>query len=329
MTQNGRYSRQEILLEIGEKGQGLLAKSRIAVIGVGATGTTAANLLARAGIGKIAIIDRDIIELHNLQRQDIFIEQDCNKPKAIQAKKYLKEVNNNIDIDAYPIEINHETISILNDFELVLDCTDNMETRFLINDFCVKNKKPWIFCSATGTKGMVLSMTNETPCFRCLFSLPSPGALETCDTVGILNTITTAVAAIQVTEAIKILTKQEYTKELIRFDIWKSIIERIDVKKKKDCICCQRKIFEFLDGKELTQTITFCGQERVQIKGRKPYMKEIERRLRKSGKCTVTEYGMHFVSQDADFFLFQDGRCLIKAKKKQDAMTVYRKYIGN
>lgn len=325
-----RYNRQEILTEMGAKGQKLLSNAKAAIIGVGALGTTTANLLARAGVGTIALFDRDIIELHNLQRQTIFTEEDCNKPKAVSAAIWLQKVNSEIRIEAFPEEINYETIGILKNYDIILDCTDNMETRFLINDFCVKNKTPWIYCSALGTKGRLLTIIpNKTPCFRCLFTIPKPGSLETCDTSGVLNTITTTMAALQTTEALKILTKQQPIKELLAFDIWKQNLEKIAVKGKKECLCCQKKKFEFLERKKETATIKLCGQGRIQIKGSKPNIPTIKKRLEQNGDVKQTEYGIHFTNDEVDFFLFNDGRCLIKAATKQEAKNVYSKWVGN
>lgn len=326
-----RYNRQELLKEIGEKGQELLKNSSIAVLGIGAIGTTAAQLLARAGIGRLALFDRDIVELHNLQRQNMFTEADCSKPKAAVAAEHLKKINSAILIEPHATDINWETIEILKNHDLILDCTDNMETRFLLNDFCVKNNKPWIYAAAVGTKGrvFVFSQKKAAPCFCCLFPLPKPGSLETCDTVGVLNTITTTIAALQVTEAIKLLTKQPITEELIAYDIWNHSFEKIQVKKKKGCLCCEKKQFAFLEGKKETSAIKLCGQGRIQIKGKQPSVQELEKRLKSVGKITVSDYGIHFVSNDADFFLFADGRCLIKAATKEEAQSIYRKYIGN
>lgn len=326
-----RYHRQEMLKEIGKKGQEQLAKSRVAVLGIGAIGTATAELLARAGIGRIELIDRDIVELHNLQRQSLFTENDCNKPKAVVAAEHLKKINSAITIESSVKDMNHETIEILKDYDLVLDCTDNMETRFLLNDFCVNNSKPWIYASAVGTKGRVLVFMpiKSNPCFRCLFSPPAPGSLETCDTVGVLNTVTATIASLQVTEALKILTNQEPTKELIAYDIWMHSFEKIKVKKKKECLCCEKKQFTFLEGKKETSAIKLCGQGRIQIRGKMPNMQELEKRLQKIGKVTKSEYGIYFVSNDADFFLFPDGRCLVKATTKEEAKAIYAKFVGN
>lgn len=325
-----RYDRQEILTEIGAKGQKQLSNAKVAIIGVGALGTTTANLLARAGVGTIALFDRDIVELHNLQRQTLFTEEDCNKPKAACAAVLLRKVNSEIKIESFPEEINYETIAVLKQYDLILDCTDNMETRFLINDFCVRNKKPWIYCSAVGTKGWLLTIIpTKTPCFRCLFALPKPGSLETCDTTGVLNTITTTMAALQVTEAMKVLTNQPAITELLAFDVWKQELQKIKVKKSQTCICCKKKNYEFLEGNKETISIKLCGQGRIQVKGSKPNIVAIKMRLEKNGAVKETAYGIHFKNDAMDFFLFRDGRCLIKATTKQEAKNVYGKYVGN
>ncbi len=326
----GRYSRQELLKEIGSKGQKLINTAKVIIVGVGALGTTTANLVARAGVGTIGLMDRDIIELHNLQRQTIFTEEDCDKPKAEVAAAWLKKTNSTIKIEVYPLELNHETAEILKNYNLVLDCTDNMETRFLINDYSVKNKKAWIYCSAVGTKGRLFTIVpGKTPCFRCLFAVPKPGSLETCDTAGVLNTITTTIAALQVTEAIKLLTKQQTAKELLAVDVWKQELQKIQVKSNAKCICCKKKKYEFLDGNKETMSIKLCGQGRIQIKGRMPNIPAIRKRLEQNGNVKATEYGIHFANQETDFFLFNDGRCLIKAATKEEAKNVYSEWVGN
>ncbi len=325
-----RYSRQKLLKEIGPKGQKLLNTAKVIIIGVGALGTTTANLLVRAGVGTIGLVDRDIIELHNLQRQTIFTEEDCNKPKAEVAAMWLRKTNSTIKIEVYPLELNHETGEMLKNYDLILDCTDNMETRFLMNDFCVKNKKQWIYCSAVGTKGRLFTIIpNKTPCFRCLFAVPKPGSLETCDTAGVLNTITTTIAAMQVTEAVKLLTNQTPAKELLAFDIWKQELQKIKVKSNPKCICCKKKKYEFLDGNKETVSIKLCGQGRIQIKGRTPNVSAIRKRLEQNGTVKETQYGLHFTNNETDFFLFNDGRCLIKAVTKEEAKNIYSKWVGN
>ena len=331
--EQNRYSRQELLPEISKKGQQLLKNSAVTIIGIGALGTTTANLLVRAGVGNILLIDRDIIELHNLQRQTIFTEQDIEKPKAQAAKEWLQQVNTETKIEAKLIDLNAETIVEIKECNLMLDCTDNMETRFLINDFCIKNNIPWIYCSAVGTKGRLFTILSnkisQTPCLQCIFQMPKPGSLETCDTAGVLNTITTTMSAMQATEAIKLLTKQEPTKELIVYDIWTQELEKIIVKRKEKCPCCVKKEFSYLEGKCKTEVISLCGQGRIQIRGQKPNLTAVRKRLEKNGKVKALPYGIHFRGRETDFFLFTDGRCLIKAETKQEAKSLYGKYVGN
>lgn len=326
----GRYKRQEILKEIGPKKQKLLGNAKVLIIGIGALGATTANLLGRAGVGTIGLVDRDIIELHNLQRQTLFTEEDCHKPKAEVAAIFLRKINSAITIQEHTIELNQETAEILKPYDLILDCTDNMETRFLINDFCVKNKKPWIYCSAVGTKGRLFTIIpTKTPCFRCIFSVPTPGSLETCDTTGVLNTITTTMAALQGTEAIKLLTKQSTIPELLAFDVWKQELQKIKVKKNPKCVCCKKKNYEFLKGKKETISVRLCGQGRIQIKGSKPNIAAIKKRVEQIGSVKETAYGIHFKNDAVDFFLFTDGRCLIKAARKEEAKNIYAQYVGN
>ncbi len=307
----------------------MLKKSAVAVIGIGALGTMTATLLARAGVGKLLLVDRDIVELHNLQRQTLFTEVDCNKPKAEVATEYLQKVNSTITIQANTSEITSESIDMLKGYDVILDCTDNMETRFLLNDFCVKYYKPWIYCGAIETKGRILVMTPRTACFRCVFAVPQPGSLETCDTVGVLNTITTAMAAFQVTEALKLLTQQLYTKELIVLDIWNGDLTKIKVKKKADCPCCAKRQFPFLDGQKQTTVIKLCGQGRIQIRGQKSDIATLEKRLRKFGNVKRSLYGLYFETKKMNFFLFNDGRCLIKAKTPEEGKSIYAEYVGN
>jgi len=323
-----RYSRQEILKEIGKKRQGMLEKASVAIIGIGAIGSVTASLLARAGIGKIVLIDRDIVEEHNVQRQMLFTEEDRVKPKAAQAMAYLQKVNKTIHIEADTRELNAETIHTLKNYDLMLDCTDNMETRFLINDFCTKYRKQWIHASAIATKARCVVITPETPCFRCIFKPAKPGSLETCDTTGVLNTITTAIASIQCTEAIKVLTEQQYIKELLLYDIWKQDLTTIRTKKKKDCLCCAKKEFTFLAAKASSEATKLCGQGRVQVRGSTPNITALLKRLEKCGRVKQTKYGLVFEANETNFFLFTDGRCLIKARTTEEAKSLYSKYIG-
>ncbi len=231
----GRYSRQELL--IGKKAQQMLSKSTVAIIGIGALGTTAANLLARAGVN-LALFDKDIIELSNLQRQTIFTEEDIGKSKALQAAAYLKKVNSSVQVQAYDVFVDSKNVHNLKKYDSILDCTDSMEARFLLNDFCVENRKVWIMCSVIQSLGRVKVFLPGKACLRCVYSpkiiLEECGK---CNTLGILNTICSVIAAIQVNECIKILTKQKPCEEFIAYNIIKHSFEKIHIKKRKDCIC--------------------------------------------------------------------------------------------
>lgn len=234
-----RYSRQEVFQKIGKNGQEKLKNSRVAIIGLGGLGSNSAQLLTRAGIGEILLIDKDIVELSNLQRQSLFTEEDINKPKATQALKYLKKVNSNIKIKAETMDLYNENIIKLLDYDLILDCSDNLKTRFLINEFAFKNKIPWIYASALESNGYVLNILPGEACFRCIFKETS--AIQTSNTTGIINTIPAIIASIQVTEAIKTLLGQECTKELIHFNVWDLSLNKIKVKKNPNCPICSKK----------------------------------------------------------------------------------------
>ena len=205
-----RYIRQEIFKGIGKKGQKKLGKSIVAIIGLGALGSNSAELLARAGIGRLILVDRDVVELSNLQRQRLFDEKDIGKPKALAARERLTKINSGINIDFFIDDLNFENINqvLKNKIDLILDCTDNLETRFLINDFCIKNKFPFIYSSAVGSKGYVFDIVpGKTPCLRCF--LKEATHLDTCETIGVLNAITNLISSIQANEALKILLNKK------------------------------------------------------------------------------------------------------------------------
>jgi len=223
--------------EIGKKGQTILRKKTVLLVGVGALGTTAAELLCRAYIGKLILFDNDKVELNNLQRQSLFDETDLLKSKAKQAKIKLKRVNRNVDIEVYEKRITKDNVDLLKRLkpDIVLDCTDNLETRFLLNDFCIKNGIPWIFCTVAGSKGFV-KVIYKNACLNCIFDRNKIG--ESCREIGIINTAVHFASSIQVTEAIKFLLGKKTDNDLIYFDIWNLKIDKIKVKKLKNCRIC-------------------------------------------------------------------------------------------
>ena len=345
-----RYIRQEIFKEIGRKGQEKLRKSTVAVVGLGALGSVSAQLLARAGVGKLILIDRDIVELSNLQRQSLFDESNIGKPKSFVAKEHLTKINSEVKIDFFIDDLNFENIGKIfngkNKINLILDCTDNLETRFLINDFSVKNKIPFIYSSAVGSKGYVFSIIpKKTPCLRCF--LKEATQLDTCETVGVLNTITNLISSIQVNEALKILLNKNFEKNLLFFDVWKNELSKIKVNKNKDCACCAKNNFEYLNGKKSSRIVKLCGDNIYQIKiktidtrenqrfsvprnfekiSRENQFNNLKNKLKKIGKVIDFGYCINF---DNKMTIFNDGRTLIKAKDEKEAKSLYSRFVGN
>jgi len=334
-----RYSRQVILPNIGKEGQKTLLKSRIAIIGCGALGTVAANNLVRAGVGKISIIDRDFVELSNLQRQILFDEDDIGIPKAVAAAEKLKRVNSDVEIEAIVKDLNHMNVEkILSGVDLVLDGTDNMQTRFLINDVCVKNKIPWIYTAAVGTYGMMMPIIpGKKPCFRCFLpDVPEPGSLPTCDTAGILNTTSAIIASIESTEAIKILLKKNIItnaeSNLIFYDVWSNTIEKVAVVRNKRCRCCTEHKFDFLNAAKEEIVTSLCGRNAIQITPAKSAdisFESLAERLKRLGEVRFNHFILVFKEKDKEISLFKDGRAIIKGTDDEKvARSLYARYVG-
>ena len=334
-----RYSRQVILPNIGEEGQKTLLKSKITIIGCGALGTVVANNLVRAGVGKISIIDRDFVELNNLQRQILFDEDDIGIPKAVAAAEKLKRVNSDVEIEAMVKDLNHMNAEkIMSGVDLVLDGTDNMQTRFLINDVCVKSKIPWIYTAAIGTYGMMMTIVpGRTPCFRCLLpDVPEPGSLPTCDTVGVLNTIPAIIASIESTEAIKILLGKKITtneeSNLIYYDAWSNTFEKITVMRDERCRCCVEHKFDFLNTAKKEIITSLCGRNAIQITPAKSAdisFKSLAERLKRLGEVRFNNFILVFKERDKEISLFKDGRAIIKGTDDEKvARSLYARYVG-
>ncbi len=225
----GRYIRQEVLKEIGVSGQRLLSKARIAIVGVGALGTVVAELLTRAGVGEIFLIDGDKVSLVNLQRQFLFEEKDVGKFKVVVAKNKLKKINSDVSVIVVKEFLTEKnTDELLADCGLVLDCTDNMASRNIINDCCERNKKIWIYSAASGVKGNVL-VVDDPNLFRSFFR--SGETFDRCEEIGVVNAVTSITASLQVAEAIKIIVRKDFCKDLIRFDVWNNSYNKIKIKK--------------------------------------------------------------------------------------------------
>src|SRR6478609_7840919 len=273
-----RYSRQMRFGGIGEKGQKKLLESRVTLCGCGALGTVLANLLVRAGVGNVRIVDRDFIEPSNLQRQVLFDERDVaeNLPKAEAAARKLAAINSSVHVEPVVTDIDRTNIvGLCEDADLILDGTDNFEIRYLINDVAVKLNKPWVYGGCIGSHGQTMTiLPGETPCLRCVFeAAPAPGEAGTCETAGVLSPIVNIIASYQATEAIKLLTGQRdrINRELIFVDVWENLQRRIKIAPllgKVDCPCCQRRRFEWLEGEHGTHTTSLCGRNAVQVSHR-------------------------------------------------------------
>ena len=330
-----RYSRQILLPEIGPEGQKKLDRCRAVVIGCGALGTYALSFLVRAGVGQVTVVDRDIIDLSNLQRQSLFDEKDVGRPKAKVAEERLRNINSEISIHGTLADINHaNVVGIVKDATVVLDATDNMDTRFLVNDACVKLGIPWIYAGAVGVTGMVMPVVKEGPCLRCVFpSLPQPGQLPTCDTVGIVNTLPSAVSSIQVTEAFKIMQGKEPLKELVVLDVWQGELQRIKVKKNPDCDCCGKRNFRYLQATERKLVVSLCGRNAVQIVPAKPLrdgLADLKKKLSRSGSARIVDGVLKFAAKGVDITVFPDGRTIVGGTTDlSKAKTVFSKYVGD
>lgn len=337
-----RYSRQILLQQMGVEKQRELARSRVVVIGCGALGSVSSSYLARAGVGHLRIIDRDFIEENNLQRQILFDENDINQniPKAIAAQRKLQDINSQISIEGIVADINYTNAEELTDgADVVLDGTDNFETRFLINDVCVKNNIPWIYGACIGSKGLTMNiLPSITPCLRCVFeTLPHSGTFPTCDTAGVIGTIAAIIASIQTTEAIKILTKdfESLNKSILEIDVWKTKFRQLDIASLKDssnCPTCKSHNYEFLDAKDGMVTTLLCGKNAVQVTYRnagRADLAQLAKRLGTAIDVNYNDFMLKFKVDDYGITVFPDGRAIIVGTNDTSvAKGLYSKYLG-
>jgi len=366
MTDNNldRYHRQILLPGIGQQGQEMLLRSKALIIGCGALGTVIANMLARAGVGHLVIIDRDFIEITNLQRQVLFDEQDVHDaiPKAEAAKRKIAKINSQIQVTAIVDDLNHTNIEkIAQGCDVLVDGVDNFETRFLANDCAVKLGIPYIYGGAVGTVGMTYAILPHTqsgdspweqkclatPCLRCIFEqAPPPGMNPTCDTAGVLGSVVAIVANYQVNETIKVLTANfdAVNPSMISIDTWLNTTRQLKVRRAYDvgqCVCCKNRDFQFLAGKFTSATTTLCGRNAVQLMHKNTDndgnntldFDDIASRLKAHGQVTANKFMLRAQitdnSQAYELTLFTDGRAIIKGTKDANtAKSIYAKYIG-
>jgi len=359
ISEEDRYSRQILFPGIGPAGQQKLASAHVAVVGVGATGAASASLLARAGVGTLRLIDRDFVEPSNLQRQVLFDEADAleSLPKAEAARRKIALFNSGIAVHAHIADLVPANIAeLLGPADLILDATDNFETRYLINDYAVQQSKPWIYAAAIGAYAATMNIlppANKTPgipssaalveggidyaptaCLACLFPKPPTGPVETCDTSGILSTAVNFAASLQVTEALKFLTGQPnlMRRSLLSFDLWTSERSEIStIRPRPDCTVCGQRQFTHLAG-EGRPHITLCGRNSVQIhEHHRPVdFAAMRDRLAPHGQVRFNNLLLRFERPPHTLTLFSDGRAIIQGTTDVTlARSLYARFIGS
>ncbi len=336
---NERYSRQILFAPIGRDGQTRLQDARVLVVGCGALGCAQVEMLARAGVGHIRIVDRDFVELSNLQRQSLFKESDAAEriPKAVAAKARLAEINSAIEAEAVVADVNNSNVeSFLDRCDLVIDGTDNFQTRYLLNDACVRHGLTWIYGAAVSSYGTTMTVVpGETPCLRCIFNeMPDAGSSPTCDTAGVIVPIIQTVAAVQVSEALKLLVgdRDSLHGSLMQFDVWTN--ERHTIKLNApdpDCPCCGKHEYEFLDASSSEFAAVLCGRDAVQIAPANGSvdLASLATRLAVLGDVKQNEYLLRFAAGDNEITVFGDGRAIIKGTDDiSTARSLYARFIG-
>lgn len=331
-----RYSRQVLFASIGPEGQRRLATARAVLVGCGATGSVMATLLARAGVGNLVIIDRDYVEPSNLQRQIIFDEADAEQalPKAIAAGRKLAKINSDVTIEPHVADvIPANAAELLSSAKVILDGTDNFETRYLINDFAVQNSVPWIYAGAVGSYGVTMNvLPGQTACLSCVFPESPREHLETCDTAGIVNSAAACIASIAASEAIKLLVgaHESIRTTLLSYDVWSGKHNEVRPAPASNCRACVQRDFVHLTiaGRA---PVSLCGRNSVQVQERATAMNfpEIETRLRGHGSVRYNEFVLKFCRDPYEITLFRDGRAIIKGTTDHGvARSLYARYIG-
>ncbi len=336
--QGERYSRQILFAGIGTEGQQKLAAAHVAIVGCGATGAAVASLLARAGVGTLTLIDRDYVEWSNLQRQVLFEESDAAQclPKAAAAQSRIAAFNQHIQIHAQVEDLTPGNIhALLAPAQLVLDATDNYETRYLLNDYAVEQNKPWIYAGAVGAYAVTMNiLPGETACLACLFPAQPTGTVETCDTAGILNPAVNFAASIEATEALKYLVgaRSAMRRTLLAYDLWRNERSELDASRPRaGCVVCGERKFLHLAG-EARPHITLCGRNSVQIhEHHRPVdFVELEARLRPHGTVLRNALLLRFERGAHRMTVFPDGRALIQGTTDVGvARSLYARFIGS
>lgn len=335
-----------MLPEIGGAGQARLARSHAAVVGCGALGTVAGELLVRAGVGRVTIIDRDVVEVTNLQRQMLFTEADARDgvPKAEAAANRLRAINAGVRVDPVVADLTsanaERLLGVPGDDKpgVLVDGTDNFETRFLLNDVSVKHAVPYVYGGAVGSRGMAAVFTpGEGACLRCVFDgPPEPGSQATCETHGVLGAVTAMIGAYEAAEAIKVLVgaRERVLRTMLDFDLWFGQRRRISLERDPGCVCCGRRRFEFLDASGERLAASVCGQDAVQIPGRDGASVDLAalgERLARAGHASVGAFVVRGEVEGGRYGLtvFRDGRTIVRGTRDvAEARAVHARYVG-
>ena len=335
-----RYARQTRFPGIGRAGQERLRSAVVVVVGCGALGSAVIDLLARAGFGELRIADRDVVELSNLQRQLLFDESDARAgaPKAVAAAQAVGRINSEVHVTPLVMDVTPGNVeSLVSGATVVVDGTDNLETRYLVNDACVKLGIPWVYGGAIGSTGMSMTIVpGETACFRCLFpDMAAAGTLETCETAGVLASTVVTVAAHQWTEVTKLVVgaRDHLSAGLLALDVWTNDHTVISgIARRADCPCCVLGHYEFLDARATSRTASLCGRDAIQISPGVPTRIDLPglgRRLASAGPVVVNEYLVRFTVGPHELTVFVDGRAIVKGTvDPAEARSVYARWVG-
>ena len=337
-TLHQKYSRQILFTPLGPEGQERLRASSAVIVGCGAIGAAAANLLVRAGIGRVRIIDRDFVEPSNLQRQILFDEQDALSalPKAIAAERKLRAINSDVAVTGVVADLAPGNASeLLADCDLILDGTDNFETRLLVNDFAVRHTLPWIYAAAVASYGVTMVIRpGVTACLACLLGENAAGHEETCDTIGVLGPIVNLIASLEVAEGLKLLAGRAnaLTGKLTSCDVWSGHMHSVRLERNPECRVCVRHEYSYLEG-HAQPHITMCGRDSVQIheRGRDLDLAALRARLEQVvGPVRQNDFLLRFTIPPHEMTVFADGRAILKGSRDPVlARSLYARYIGS
>jgi molybdopterin/thiamine biosynthesis adenylyltransferase len=331
-----RYSRQILFPGLGVEGQQRIGQAAICIVGCGALGSFQAEALARAGIGRLRLIDRDYVDYTNLQRQWLYDESDAQNesPKAIAAARRLKQINSHVQINALVKDMTPSNAEELaTDFDIILDGTDNFETRYLINDLSVKLKKPWVYGAAVGSYGVVMPIVPEKgPCLACVYPEPPAGVQPTCDVNGVLSAITASVAALQVAMVLRLIAGwDDFAAFIHTIDVWQGTAKRVSAgPPDTDCRVCGAHEYRYLDGRKRTP-VSLCGRNAVQLheNARPLDLEALAVRLRPLGVVRVNEFALRLSVPKYDVTFFPDGRAIVKGTTDVGvARSVYARLVG-